>query len=120
MKPKDEKRIAAQLSKSLAMVCFRNVLEPYHLGTAPITQTGDYTDVKVTDASGRELSWHEVSKIDDEQMKEIVKAAVNRLYTWFLMADDLSGNEHLQRWITAAQRYDEPELDQGMMNLSKR
>ncbi len=53
-------------------------------------------------------------------MKEIVKAAVNRLYTWFMIADDLSEKEHLKRWITAAQRYDEPELDKGLVNLSKR
>ena len=54
----DEKRIAAKLAKTLAMLCVRNTaLEGLHAGTTPVSKTGDYSDVVVIDAEGREIPW---------------------------------------------------------------
>ena len=42
----DEKRIAAKMAKTLAMMCVRNTgLETLHAGIVPVTHTGDYSDV---------------------------------------------------------------------------
>ena len=44
----NEKRIAAKMAKTLAMMCVRNTgLETLHSGVVPVTQTGDYSDVRV-------------------------------------------------------------------------
>jgi len=66
MNPDDEKRIAAKLAKTMAMLCVRNThLETIHAGRTPITKTGDYSDVFVVDADGLRIPWMEVSHINE-------------------------------------------------------
>lgn len=49
MKPEDEKRVAANLARIMAMLCVRNTqLETLHAGLTPVTRTGDYSDLFVT------------------------------------------------------------------------
>ena len=76
----DEKRIAAMMAKTLAMMGGRNTgLETLHSGVVPTTHTGDYSDVRVIDADGREIAWNDVSHLDDDQMRVLMKEIVNRL-----------------------------------------
>lgn len=49
-----ERKIAAVMAKAMALVCVRNTqLEILHAGPGVISHTGDYSDVTVTDATGR-------------------------------------------------------------------
>lgn len=113
MYPKIEKRIAAQMAKSIAMICVRNTfLESLHRKPTPETKTGDWSDVKVIDANGEEYKWTEVSHINDHQMKKFIKQVVNRLYTYYLKAEELDFNTSLKRMMDhAIMNFDEPELD---------
>ena len=44
----NEKRIAAKMAKTLAMMCVRNTgIETLHAGIVPVTHAGDYSDVRV-------------------------------------------------------------------------
>jgi len=53
MNAADEKRVAAMMAKTLAMICVRNTgIETLHSGIAPVTHAGDYSDVRVIDADG--------------------------------------------------------------------
>ena len=73
MNEEDEKRIAAHLAKTIAMMCVRNtILEDIHTGLTP-TRTGDYSDVVVIDADGREISWPEVSHFGDDAMWNLIR-----------------------------------------------
>lgn len=64
----DEKRIAAKMAKTLAMMCVRNTgLETLHSGVVPVTHTGDYSDVRVIDADGREIAWNDCVLISQER-----------------------------------------------------
>ena len=91
MNKDDEKRIAAKLAKIMAMLCVRNAqLETLHAGLGPITRTGDYSDVFVVDADGRRIPWSEVSRIDENEMRQLMQEIVNRLYTFHLEANDPS------------------------------
>lgn len=118
MKPKTEQRIAAQLAKLLAMVCVRNTfLEDIHAGISPVTKTGDYSDVKVIDGEGTEIPWAEVSRISDEEMKRLMKEVVNLLYTWHIKTDELASNPYMTHFFEAAQNFDKPELDKGLLRL---
>ena len=105
----DEKRIAAKMAKTLAMMCVRNTgLETLHAGVVPVTHTGDYSDVRVIDADGREIAWNDVSHLDDDQMRALMKEIVNRLYSFHISIDDPEFSERVDRWARIADRWDEP------------
>jgi hypothetical protein len=111
-----EKRIAAQLAKAMAMICVRNtMLDDLHAGPRPVTRTGDYSDVDVLDADGKRIPWSEVSRIDDAEMRDLMRQIVNRLYTFHLSCDDPALRSEIERWMTVAGKWDEPELDSGMI-----
>ncbi len=121
MNDADEKRIAAKLAKTLAKLCVRNTaLEDLHAGTTPVSKTGDYSDVVVIDAEGRKTPWTEVSQLDDETMRALMRQIVNRLYTFHLMADDPRLRVTIDRWVAAAGAWDDPEVDQGLLGTDEK
>ena len=108
----DEKRIAAKMAKTLAMMCVRNTgLETLHAGIVPVTHAGDYSDVCVIDADGREIAWNDVSHLDDGQMRALMKEIVSRLYTFNMSIDDPEFRDQVDRWARLADRWDEPDED---------
>jgi len=119
MNEDDEKRIAAKLARIVAMLCVRNTqLETLHAGPAPVTRTGDYSDVFVLDADGRRIPWMEVSRINDIEMRDLMRDIVNRLYTFHLKADDPTLQAQIERWMGVASKWDEPEIDERMISSS--
>ncbi|WP_247651347.1 hypothetical protein [Roseovarius autotrophicus] len=116
MNKDDEKRIAAKLARIMAMLCVRNTqLETLHAGLGPITRTGDYSDVFVVDADGRRIPWSEVSRIDEDEMRQLMQEIINRLYTFHLEADDPKLQATIERWMGAVTKWDEPEIDPRMI-----
>lgn len=112
MKEKDEKRIAANMARILTMMCIRNTeLENIHAGIEPISKTGDFSDVTVIDADGREIPWPKVSHFDDTAMRALMKQIVNRIYTFHLKIDDPHFRKLIDRWMSPSLRWDDPELD---------
>ena len=77
-------------------------LETLHVGLTPVTRAGDYSDVFVEDADGRRIPWIEVSRIDENEMRELMQEIVNRLYTFHLEADDPKLQATIERWMGAA------------------
>jgi len=117
MNQDDEKRIAANLARIMAMLCVRNTqLETLHAGLTPVTRAGDYSDVVVIDAEGRRIPWAEVSRIDENEMRALMKEVVNRFYTFYLCADDPKLQAQIERWMGAATKWDEPEIDNRMIS----
>jgi len=116
MNKESEKRIAAKLAKTMAMLCVRNThLETIHAGKTPVTRTGDWSDVTVLDADGNRIPWTDVSHISDDQMRHLMRTIVNRLYTFHLCADDPGLQAEVERWMAVAGKWDEPELDHRMI-----
>ena len=100
----------------MAMLCVRNTqLETLHAGPVPVTRTGDYSDVFVVDADGRRMPWAEVSRIDDAEMRALMRDIVNRFYTYHLEADDPNLQTQIERWMGVASKWDEPEIDPRMI-----
>ena len=121
MKPADEERIAARLAKLMAMICVRNSgIEELHAGTVPVTHSGDYSDVFITDADGRQIPWCDASHLDDDQMQKLMRQIVRRLYTFHLKADASGFRDHLDRWLAVAERWDEPQLDKAFVEFVRR
>lgn len=116
MKPKTEERIAAQIAKTLTMLCVRNSrIEDFHSGTVPVTHAGDYSDVRVIDADGREVAWNDAAHLDQDQMRAFIKQIVNRIYTFHMLRDDFEFRESLDHWVAIAEKWDEPEIDQAFI-----
>ena len=86
----------------------------------PVSKTGDFSDVVVTDAEGREIPWTEVSHFDDDAMRDLVHQIVNRLYTFQLKTDDPHFQKLIDRWAAVAQKWDDPELDEFFMQTIER
>lgn len=98
------------------MLCVRNThIENIHAGLTPVTHTGDWSDVTVVDADGRRIPWTDVSHIADEDMRELMRQIVNRLYTFHLCADDPKLRAEIEKWMAVAGKWDEPEIDPRMI-----
>jgi hypothetical protein len=116
MNEEAEKRIAAQLAKAMAMLCVRNSrLEDLHAGIVPATKTGDWSDVIVLDADGNRIPWRDVSRIDDEEMRSLMRDVVNRLYTFQLHAGNPALQAEIEKWMSVARKWDQPEVDLRMI-----
>jgi hypothetical protein len=116
MNEEAEKRIAAKLAKTMAMLCVRSThLETIHAGKTPVTRTGDWSYVTVVDADGNRILWTEVSHISDDQMRDLMRDIVNRRYTFHLCADEPGLQAGIERWMAVAGKWDEPEVDHRML-----
>ena len=114
----NEKRIAAKMAKTLAMMCVRNTgIETLHAGIVPVTHAGDYSDVRVIDADGREIGWNDVSHLDDDQMRALMKEIVNRVYTFYISIDDEEFRDRIDRWAWLTDCWDEPDSDIEFLKL---
>ena len=83
MDAKERRRVPAFV-RILALMCVRqSMLETLHRGATPITRTGDFSDVVVVDADGRRIPWPEVSRFDENEMRDLMREIVNKLYTFF-------------------------------------
>ena len=111
MNKKAQKQYSAKLAKALAVLCVRNTfLEKLHGGKTAVSKTGDYSDVKVV-TPDREISWNELSRISDEEMKKLMIEVVNKLYTVLM---SLENNEAMQIVFESeedhAYHWNEPEF----------
>ena len=112
MTPDDEQRIAAQLARLMAVICVRNSrLEDLHAGRVPVSRTGDGSDIFVQDAEGNRIPWSEVSRIDDDEMRALMREIVDRLYTFHLRIDDPLFRAEIERWAAATAHWEAPKPD---------
>ena len=110
----DEKQ-CAELAKTLTAMCVRNAeIENIHAGKAPVSKTGDYSDVKIIDAEGNQFAWPDVSHISDEEMKILMKGIVNRLYTFLMQGDDPRFDKNMNYHKRFTRLWDEPEIDDNL------
>ena len=100
------------LIRAMALLCVRNTkLEDIHAGKGPITRTGDYTDVTVTDADGRQIPWNEISRISDDEMGDLMREIVTRLYTFHHHVRDPEFLNRIEIYLRSASQWDEPHID---------
>ena len=110
-----DEKTCAELAKTLTAMCVRDAeIESIHAGTPIVTKIGDYSDVRVIDAEGNEFAWSEVSHISDEEMKELMKGIVNRLYTFMMQGDDLRFDKNMGYHKRFTRTWDEPEIDPNL------
>ena len=102
-----------RLAKHLVLQCFRNSrLEDLHAGISPDSAAGDFSDVQVNSPYGA-IPWTEVSRLNDDEMKDLMIDVVNRAYRFIhTLFDESTGAELLIRLAERdpAPRWDDPTL----------
>jgi hypothetical protein len=69
-----------RIAKLMVLECFRNSgLEDLHAGISPSSAAGDYSDVVVNSPYGS-IPWPQVSRLNDEEMKELMIDVVDGTY----------------------------------------
>ena len=90
-----------------------------HRGLSPITHTGDYSDVVVVDAEGRRIPWPEVSRFDENEMRDLMREIVNKIYTFFVKGEDPDFVAFSDYVRPATYEWDKPKIDSVMMHHVK-
>ncbi len=85
-----------RLAKYIALHCFRNtdVLEDLHSGEVPVSESGDYTDVKVI-TPDREIPWSDLSRFDNSEMKALMIDVVNHCDQFLAIVFSTPGGDKL-------------------------
>ena len=99
-------------------MCVRqSMLEDLHRGVWPITKTGDYSDVVVVDAEGRRLPWPEISRFDEDEMRDLMRQVVNKIYTFLAKMDDPDFMAWRDFPQPQTEHWDKPRLDRTLMHF---
>jgi hypothetical protein len=102
-----------RLAKYMVLQCFRNSrLEDLHAGISPSSAAGDFSDVQVNSPYGP-IPWTDVSRLNDDEMKELMIDVVNRAYRFIhTLFDENTGAELLFRLAERdpAPRWNDPTL----------
>ena len=114
--PSPDDALQSLLIRTMVLTCVRNTaIEDIHGGLTPVTKTGDYSDVTVIDADGRRIPWPDVSHIDDEQMRDLMRQVVDRLHTFTVRSGEPDFLDRIAPWMNVASRWDEPKLDESFL-----
>ena len=114
--PSPDDALQSLLIRTMTLMCFRNsMLEDFHAGLTPVTRTGDYSDVTVIDADGRRIPWPDVSHIDDDQMRDLMRQVVDRLHTFTVRSSEPDFLDSIGPWMNVANRWDEPTLVESFL-----
>jgi len=111
------------LSRALAVLAVRNgFLEDLHAGKVLISEVGDFSDVTVVTPGG-EIRWEELSRLNNDEMKKLMKQVVDRLYTILLPVLRGDESEELERLIRLGDRYaanwDDAALDEALCEMMR-
>ncbi len=111
-----DQQLASLLVRTIALRCMRNtMIENIHAGLVPVTRTGDYSDVTVIDADARRIPWPEVSHLDDDAMRALMRQVVDRLYIFQVRAEGPGFLDQIGRLMEVASLWDEPKLDESLL-----
>lgn len=105
------------LAHFLAHTCVRNntSLENIHAGHYPISKTGDYSDVRVVDGIGNEITWNDLSRISDAEMRVFNKQVVNNIFSMLFLLKDITLLGPILNRATLPPKWDYAELDNALI-----
>ena len=81
--------------------------------------TGNYSDVVVIDGDGRPIPWPEVSRFNKDEMRDLMREVVNKLYTYFVKAEDPDFKACTDFVRPQCYHWDRPKIDKVMMHYVK-
>ena len=99
--PVKENLVAQKMAKALAFMCLNDHFKlPLHSGHDPVSHTGDYTDVMITDAKGRKMPWSHVCRVSYLERQKMMEDVANGIYDFLLNIE----TEHYAKRLEDAYR----------------
>lgn len=81
----NERLVAKKMAKALAFLCLNEHFKlPLHNGDNPVSKTGDYTDVFITDAEGNQMIWCQTCRVSYHEREMMVEDVANGIYDFLL------------------------------------
>lgn len=81
----NEQLIAKKMAKALAFLCLNEHLQtPLHNGEQPVSKTGDYSDVFITDAEGRQIVWCQACRVSCKERERVFDDVAKGIYDFLL------------------------------------
>lgn len=81
----DERLVAKRMAKALAFLCLNDHFKlPLHNGSSPVSKTGDYSDVFITDAEGHQTIWCQTCRVSYQEREKMIKDVADGIYDFLL------------------------------------
>lgn len=107
----DERLVAKRMAKALAFLCLdEHLKQPLHNGKKPLSKTGDYTDVFITDAEGRRIIWCQACRVSALEKTRMVEDVVTGIYDFLLNVETEGYARRLEEAYKASKDWNEPRL----------
>lgn len=108
----DERLVAKKMAKALAFLCLNKHFKlPLHNGCSPVSKTGDYSDVFITDAEGRQMIWCQACRVSYQEREMMVKDVANGIYDFLLNIETDSYTRRLEDAYLASVHWKEPRRE---------
>ena len=83
--PVKENLVAKKMARALAFMCLNEHFKlPLHSGHSPVSHTGDYSDVTITDAKGRQMAWSHACRVSYHEREKMVSDVADGIYDFLL------------------------------------
>ncbi len=94
----DERIVAKKMAKSLAFLCLNEHFKrPLHNGSVPVSKTGDYTDIFITDAEGHRLAWNRTCRVSFYEREMMLEDVADGIYDFLLNIETTSYTRRLEK-----------------------
>lgn len=104
----DERIVAKKMAKALAFLCLTEHFKlPLHNGSFPVSKTGDYTDVFVTDAEGHRTIWCQTCRVSYHEREMMIEDVADGIYDFLLNIETDSYARKLEDAYGASVRWKE-------------
>lgn len=114
----EEKHIARKMAKALAFMCLNDHFKlPLHSGHSPVSRTGDYTDVTITDAKGRKIPWSHVCRVSYSEREKMMQDVTNGIYDFLLNIETEAFARRLEDAYRASAHWKEADSSNGRKKI---
>lgn len=95
--PVEENHVARKMARALAFMCLNDHFkQPLHSGHDPVSHTGDYTDVMITDAKGRRMAWCNVCRVFSHEREKMIEDVAEGIYDFLLNIETETYSKRLE------------------------
>lgn len=107
----DERLVARRMAKALAFLCLNeHFKQPLHNGKKPLSKTGDYTDVFITDAEGHRIIWCQACRVSAVEKTMMMEDVVSGIYDFLLNMEKDAYSRRLEDAYKASKDWNDPRL----------
>ena len=105
-----EHHIANRMAKAVTFMCLKNLMRnPYVAGKEPVSPSGDFTDVFITDGQGNQIAWSECCRLSRDEREGIRTEIICGIYDFLLNIENDKYGEAMKEAYLHAVDWKGPE-----------